>query len=134
MLNTDDHEVVIMKEDFNGVTTRKMILAPGSSWSPSGSSRDIQFMTNDIFPPGGARASSVGEASSYGVNHGVLSFVGHLQRKVVRMVMTKVWSMLVLLDPVVDTTILVKKSTTCKVFVVVLTLTSDFLGRFLNSL
>lgn len=109
MLHNDDHKVVIIREGFNGVATRKMILAPGSYWSPSGSYKDIQFMTNDIFPLGGARASSVGEASSYGVNHLVLSFVDHLQRKVVRMVMTKVWSMLVLLDPVVDTTILVKK-------------------------
>lgn len=109
MLHNDDHEVVIIREGFNDVATRKMILASGSSWSPSGSYKDIQFMTNDIFPPRGARASSDGEASSYGVNHEVLSFVGHLQRKVVRMVMMKVWSMLVLLDPVVDTTILVKK-------------------------
>lgn len=88
MLHNDDHMVIIVREDFDGVTYRKGDIYTCFSLFHIRESRGYYVYSqhlSDVFPLGGVETSSTDETTRYGVNHEMWSFVGHIRGKMEKM-------------------------------------------------
>lgn len=112
LLQNDDHMVVVVREDSYKVNVTKGDVGLCISLIDFEESRGYYICGQHkpvIFPAGGVTTSSASKTSSYGVNHKLWSFSGHLQVNMVRMTMMKVRHKLFYQYPTVPATVLVKK-------------------------